>query len=309
LNYTSWTKRLVAVFLAMAVPVVANGIRVYVTIVTSHLTDMRFGPGAEHVTFGKIFFIAVMLGMFWLGRRWHDAAPAQPRWLTAGVARSRTPLKVGRVTAPIAATVALALAPPYHAAFASTLATRAAASADVLRLPPAGRGWTGPDSEVRSWRPAYEPGLQEVHGRYADATRNVDVYAAVYGLGGSSGVEMVSYGNVLYEGERESVPQVTPRRVELPDGHSLDVREVRVPEGEFTWLVWHWYLVGDRPARNDYAVKLLEAMAWLTRGATLERVITLATPDDAGAQLRMQAFADAHGSCLLAGLAGEACAP
>jgi EpsI family protein len=291
------------------VPVVANGIRVYVTILTAHLTDMRFGPGAEHVTFGKIFFIAVMLGMFWLGRRWHDPDPVEPRWLGAGGDRPRAPLRVGRVAAPVAATVALALAPPYHAAFASTLATRAAASADVLRLPPAGPDWTGPDAEARSWRPAYEPGLQEVHGRYADATRNVDVYAAVYALGGSSGVEMVSYGNVLYEGERESVPRVTRRRVYLPGGPSLDVREVLVPEGEFTWLVWHWYLVGDRPVRNDYAVKALEAMAWLTRGATLERVIMLATPNDAGAPSRMQAFADAHATCLLAGLAAETCAP
>jgi EpsI family protein len=285
-------------------------VRVYVTILTAHLTDMRFGPGAEHVTFGKIFFIAVMLGMFWLGRRWHDPDPAESGWLGAAAAeRPRATLSAGRVAAPVAASLALALAPPYHAAFASTLATRAAASADVLHLPPAGPGWTGPDAEVHSWRPAYEPGLQEVHGRYADATRNVDVYAAVYALGGSSGAEMVSYGNVLYEGERESVPRVTRRRIDLPGGQSIEVREVLVPEGDFTWLVWHWYLVGDRPARNDYAVKTLEAMAWLTRGATLERVITLATPNDAGAQSRMQAFADAHATCLLAGLATEACAP
>jgi len=149
--------------------------------------------------------------------------------------------------------------------------------------------------------------LQEVHGRFAGNARHVDVFAAAYGLGGSSGVEMISYGNVLYEGERESVPRVERRQISLPGGRSLNVREVLVPDKGFDWLVWHWYLVGDRPASNDYEVKALEAMAWLTQTAKLERVVTLATSNDDNAQQRLQAFADAHAECLLAGLSPDSC--
>ena len=40
---------------------IANGLRVYFTILVSHLTDMRFGPGTEHVTFGRVFFVLVVM--------------------------------------------------------------------------------------------------------------------------------------------------------------------------------------------------------------------------------------------------------
>lgn len=45
LNYSSWRKRLLCVLAAVMVPVLANGVRVYITIAVSYLTDMRFGPG------------------------------------------------------------------------------------------------------------------------------------------------------------------------------------------------------------------------------------------------------------------------
>jgi EpsI family protein len=309
LNYTSWTKRLIAVLLAVAVPVVANGARVYITIAVSHLTDMRFGPGAEHVTFGKIFFIAVMLGMFWLGRRWHDVAPGEPRWAgDRDVVATGFRLPASRVVAPLAAIALIALAPPYQTAVAASLVTTEGAAANAIRLPPAKPGWTGPVPAGDAWRPAYEPGLHQIRARYSSASGAVDVFGAVYGLGGSAGAEMIAYGNVLYEGERESVPRVEHRRVDLPQGDRLEVREVLVPEGEFTWLVWHWYMVGDRSATNPFVVKGLEALAWLTRGATLERVITLATPNDAQSQQRMQAFADSYAACLSGGFVPEACA-
>jgi exosortase A len=309
LNYTRWSKRLVAVLLAVAVPVIANGIRVYITIAVSHLTDLRFGPGAEHVTFGKVFFIAVMLGMFWLGRRWPDPPAGEPGWLNdLGDRHCVARLPWARVVAPLAAVAALVLAPPYQGAVAASMITSVHAAPGSLRLPAVGTGWTGPDSSARTYRPLYTGGLDEVSARYTSAAGYVDVYGAVYGVGGTASAEMVAYGNVLYEGERELVPYVQPRHVDL-GRRRLDVNEVVVPARESELLVWHWYLVGDRSARIPFAVKGLEALAWLTRGATLERVITLATPNDERARQRLQAFAEANHECLAGGLDPGACGP
>ena len=61
LNYRGWLKRAVCVLAFVVIPVVLNGLRVYFTILVSHLTDMRFGPGTEHRTFGLIFFVVMML--------------------------------------------------------------------------------------------------------------------------------------------------------------------------------------------------------------------------------------------------------
>ena len=62
LNYRGWTKRIVCVAAFLVFPVVLNILRVYVIVVVSYLTEMRFGPGTEHVMFGRIFFVVVMLG-------------------------------------------------------------------------------------------------------------------------------------------------------------------------------------------------------------------------------------------------------
>jgi len=88
LNYVAGKNGCCACWRPVGVPILANGLRVYLTIAVSHLTDMRFGPGAEHVTFAQVFFALVMLGMFWLGRRWQDERPVPPP--VGCRARSRT---------------------------------------------------------------------------------------------------------------------------------------------------------------------------------------------------------------------------
>ena len=48
LTYRGWTKRVLCVAgLPGRSRSLLNGLRVYVTILVSHLTDMRFGPGAS----------------------------------------------------------------------------------------------------------------------------------------------------------------------------------------------------------------------------------------------------------------------
>ncbi len=75
LTYRSWWKRLLSMAAFVVVPIIANGLRVYITIGVSHLTEMDFGPGKEHVTFGRVFFLIVIFAMFWIGRRWRDEEP------------------------------------------------------------------------------------------------------------------------------------------------------------------------------------------------------------------------------------------
>lgn len=307
LNFSSWRKRLVAVVLACAIPVVANALRVYITIGVSHLTDMKFGPGAEHVAFGQVFFIVIMLGTFWVGRRWHDDEPGEPAWDAAPAARRPTlaahlPFACGMV-------VVLA-APFYQAAYARQLQASGAAGTDLVAVPSvAAAGWTRLESAPDAWRPLYRDGLVERQGSYVAATGGrVDAYVAVYGLGTSAGAEMIGYGNVLYAEEKEVVSAATVRRIELA-GETLEVREVLVPDGGRGRLVWHWFVVGDRTSTNPYAVKALEALAWITHEASHERVVTLATRAGVNAAATLEAFAAAHARCVATSFAAEACGP
>ncbi len=171
LNYRGWLKRLTCVAAFIVIPVVLNGLRVYITILVSHLTDMRFGPGTEHVTFGRIFFVVVMLALFWIGRRWHDDVPV--------ASHSEPPYKavdshVGSWTTwwPLALACMVALAgPPFVSASIARAQAQAADHSQLIVMPKLAADWRGPiDSAGQGWRPLYTGGVLEKHVVYDDAT-------------------------------------------------------------------------------------------------------------------------------------------
>jgi exosortase A len=309
LNFTSWKKRALFATAVIAIPVIANGVRVYITIAVSHLTRMQFGPGVEHVTFAQVFFIVVMLLVGWIGLHWRDPDAPMPAWLQAMQPAGTTRRAAAIAWLPAVAAVAiLVAAPPYPEAFAARLRDRMPDATQSVRLPEARDPWRGPVAGEHGWRPLYRNGLAELQGTYRrDETDRVDAFVAVYGLGATVGAEMVSYDNVLFAEEHATVPEVTAYDVGLGDGRSFAVREVRVPTRFGGHLVWHWYMFGDQSVTSPYVVKALEAMAWLTREAATERSVTLATPLDERARERLQAFVAAHTDCVAAGFAAEAC--
>lgn len=309
LTYASWRKRLMFVAAAVVISIIANGVRVYITIAISHLTSMKFGPGVEHVAFARVFFIAVMLLVGWVGLRWRDPAAPMPAWLRASRPADATRLVAAISWLPAVAAVALlAVAPPYHAALATRLRDRMSTATHSVRLPEARDPWRGPVAGEEGWRPLYRRGLVDLEGAYyrGDADR-VGAFVAVYGLGASAGAEMISYENVLFTQEHISVPEVTRHEIDAGRGRSFAVREVRVPARDGNYLVWHWYFLGDRAVMNPFVVKALEALAWVTRDATTERSVMLSTPLDDQARERLQAFVDAHPDCVASGFAAEAC--
>lgn len=306
LFYRGWRKRLLCVAAFVVFPVLLNILRVYLIVLVSYLTEFRFGPGTEHIVFGRVFFLLVILLMFWIGRRWQDpAAPAPGPALRGFGAQSAAWPRWW----PAAAAGALVLAgPPIAADSVADGRELRQSGARLVALPHAAAGWAGPHG-AGPWRPHYQGGLVERQAQYKDASgAPVDVFVAVYGLGTTAGAEMISYGNVVSRNEYGSLAESAQRRLALADGRTLDVREVAVREFGAERLVWHWYVIGERQTPNPYAVKALEALAFVTRATSYERVVTVSTPLDEGARARLEAFLDAHGACVARGFDAEACA-
>ena len=305
LTYSGWRKRLLAVLAFMVIPIVANGVRVYLTILVSYLTDMRFGPGQEHVWFGRVFFVVVMFLLFWIGQRWRDDPKAadftpasQPS--TAPAARDMVPVAV--------AFLALFAGPAYLSDVSARVEARLQAETTQLQLPEGEKGWTGPLKTPGTWKPLYSGGRIERAGAYRESSgASVDVFVGVYGIGTSGGAEMINYNNRIFPDDHKSLGNEVPRAVALPDSSTFLVRERRVADDRGDYLVWYWFMVGDRPLTNPYAVKAEEARAFLGRGAVTERVITLATPAEGDAKGRLERFVADHFACVTAGFAFEAC--
>lgn len=307
LNFRGWRKRLLCVAAFVVIPVVLNGLRVYFTILVSHWTDMRFGPGYEHVTFGRIFFVLMMLALFWIGRRWHDEP--EPAAVVPQPLASARPWTAWW---PLAAAVAVALAgPPFLQGSIARAGARLADTGRLIALPAAAGAWQSSPPGADAWRPLYRGSIVERQVRFqADAAAPVDVFVAVYGLGSTQGGEMISYGNILYADEHKSLQPETRRRVEAGNGvPAFEVREVMVPAAGGAQLVWYWFVVGERPVAGTFTAKALEAASFVTREADSERIVALSTPLDDAARQRLNSFVQAQGRCAVEGFQPGACPP
>jgi len=307
LNFHGWRKRVICVAAFVVVPIVLNGLRVYLTILVSHWTDMRFGPGYEHVTFGRIFFVVIIVLLFWLGRRWHDTDP--PVGHAASIVAN--PVNSWMAWWTLAAACLAALVGPVLLQQSMARAGAALSDTTQLVLWPAGAGsWQGPTSpDSGNWRPLYRGGITERQARYrAPDGMDVDIFVAVYGLGRTQGAEMISYNNMLTTADRKSLsPEIS-----LPagaEGHEITVRELQLEVGAETRLVWYWFVVGQRAVTGTFATKALEAAMVVTGGATDERIVVLSTPADDAARDRLTQFVREHAACVTPGFQGAACGP
>ena len=69
LTFRSLTRRLAFIALSVAVPLVANGVRVYLIVIAAHLSNNSFGAGVDHLVLGWVLYGAVLLALFWIGSR------------------------------------------------------------------------------------------------------------------------------------------------------------------------------------------------------------------------------------------------
>ena len=171
---------------------------------SSHLTDMRFGPGdgARHFR-SRVLLRRGHDGMFWVGRRWRDDAPAgaattrhrprvrpavsHPMWLAALLAAVCDRRRVRSIC---------------RLAMRATETQLADESERAANCPPAPAA--GPDRLTRTRRVATAVSAARwIERRALPLTRRLGGWTsivAVYGIGTTGGAEMISFGNRMFAG-------------------------------------------------------------------------------------------------------------
>lgn len=193
LCFRSWKRRLLFMAAAIAIPILANGIRAWGTIYIAHLTSADFAVGFDHIFYGWIFF-AVVIGLVmaagWpffdrkVNDPWFDPERLQPPDAIPG---STTALV--RAAAAILLVVALPLA-------WSTAVASAGTQAAPRQIPlPFVQGWTRmPADSGRPWQPHFAGADALRLGRYRNARgQEVDLAIAVFARQ-EEGRELVGYG-------------------------------------------------------------------------------------------------------------------
>ena len=78
LVYRQWGHRLAFLGAAALVPLAANGVRVYTTILLDHYGASRLVSGMEHYLYGVLIFTIVMAVLFVTCGRWREDLPPPP---------------------------------------------------------------------------------------------------------------------------------------------------------------------------------------------------------------------------------------
>lgn len=292
--YQSWFRRCTFVLVSFFVPILANGLRAFGSVLLGHLTNNTFGKGVEHFISGWLGFGVVMFVVFWLGLKWRDTAGSEsatcgqpaPSSAKFGTAEEKTRrgsvpslTRVGLTAC--SGVLLLALAPLSvqtlsHQAMVPVVLPLAAPS---VTLP-----WEAMPQYAGKWVPHFVGADAEVTQSYRYDAQQVHVYLGYYSHS-RQGKELISRMNSLVDGEYWALLTEGDREV-VVDGQPLQVHESHIRAGQQTRVVWSWYWVAGEFIANPYVAKLLQAKARLFGEAYGSAVIALGTdydgqPDDA----------------------------
>jgi exosortase A len=191
LCYTSAVRRAVFVAMAVAIPILANGVRAFGTIWIAETTDTHFAEGMDHVIYGWFFFAFVIALTIAAGWRFFDRKAGDP-WFDPDILQPvHVPGPKSLLVRTAAAAVAIAAMAPLWPAAIASVGTRPAPADFVL---PEVKGWTRVPGTGRPWQPHFAGADLIRMGRYRSAAgQEADLAIAVFARQ-QEGKELIAYG-------------------------------------------------------------------------------------------------------------------
>lgn len=298
LMFSRWWKRVGFVLLAIIAPVIANGLRVYFTILIGEIWGVQYASGTDHMIFGWQFFGTVLVLLLLVGWFFRDRlVPGDKRVPSnAPVAGSRTLLWP--------AALALLVVGPLSAASIE----RVPAPEAVQLSSPSLAGWSATEAMQSGWQPEFQGAAGQFRLSYRSLADGaiVEVFHAVYTGKPRRGHNLITYGNNVYDPEQSQTLAAAKRRVELADGAAIAARELRLAGVDTSpRLVWYWYCVDARCTASSVLTKMSQAWDVLRGRSPRSSVWALSSPIDHGDVAKARTHLDAFARGLsLSGMEG-----
>jgi len=287
LMYRLWWKRVLFVLLAAVVPIIANGLRVYFTVLIGDTWGLKYATGTDHMIFGWQFFGTVLVLLLLAGWFFRD------RFVAREATSIRDDKPAGaRAVVWVAVLAALVAGPVLAAGLAAATPSEA-----VHLTAPTLAGWSGPHAPSDDWRPTFEGAAGEVRASYRSALHGEEtsLFHAVYTGKPRRGHSLITYGNNMFDPDKAHILASAPHHVELAGGASVTARELRLVDAEGPRLVWYWYCVDLRCTASPVLTKLLQAWDVLRGGDPRSSVwafsARVANGDEAQTRADLRAFA------------------
>ena len=284
LNYRSLYRRWAFVGVSIAVPIVANWLRAYLTVMLGHLSNNKLAVGADHLVYGWLFFGIVIVLMFAIGGRWSEPdSPDRPA-LAAGNETSSPARPPWRV---VAAAALIALLP--HLAVQSIARMDSPGQPGIAPIAPAG-GWRLMEGRIADWKPAFTGAAAELNRTYcAGQGRDVGLYIGYYRHQDYER-KLISSENVLVTTKDRQWAQTASGSQTLDvAGAPVEFRTARLrgspspdwPAGK-RLVVWQTYWISGTLTSIDSRAKALAALHRLLGHGDDAAVIIVYAPEAEG---------------------------
>lgn len=254
LCFRSPLRRAVFILVSILVPILANGIRAWGTVMVAFQTSVEYAVGFDHIVYGGIFFAAVMALVIGLGWPFFDRKVGDP-WFAPGDLQPMVPADSrSRLPAMAFTCLVVAAAPILWLGVAASQAPSLPSQIGLPDVPDWERVAAVP---TRPWTPGYAGAERVVIGHYRAADGSMVDLAVVAFARQRPGAELIGAGQGAAGTGWAKTADLPPP----PNGKAERLMGEEVVREALTF-----YRIGERLTGNDLAVKIETVRARLGGG-------------------------------------------
>lgn len=259
LTYHNFTRRLIFIAFSIVVPIIANGMRAYLIVMTGHLSDMQLAVGVDHLIYGWIFFGLVMLLLFWIGSFWRedhlDDTVSVKNLSRISPESSSISLKSTLGMAGLVVMVAT-IWPVYLGYLNSSVDVRSMPEISVVD--PSGK-WEVNPTPLTNWVPSYSGSPRQFSGHFYRDNKHIGLYVTYY-RNQNQDNKLVSSTNVLVKDHDNEWRNVDSSRQNLLLGtEELTVNQNHLQSRARKFLIWRWFWLAGHETASPYVAKMFQA--------------------------------------------------
>lgn len=272
LNYNGWRKRVIFMLLALAIPLVANGLRAFGIVMIAHASGMKLATGVDHLVYGWLFFGLVIFVMFWVGGRFADKAPANSDDV------STVSDSVGNASTVILSLlgIVLILMGPATLSWLKSGSIPDTANQEVV-LPEALNGWQMLDDQPDgNWLTPNFPGHSRMHRALYRSKANEIEFLSTHYFGQTQDAELINSENRVFDPEQWDQVRRDSTIVTMTSGIEIPVEIVSLMGDGREYRIWQWYLVDEREVTSSIKAKLLETWGLVRRDSSGSHLFSFA---------------------------------
>jgi exosortase A len=298
LSFKSTLRRAIVMIMAVVFPVVANGIRAWGIIALAYVSDNKIATGVDHILYGWVFFVLVMLLFMAACWKFADRPVSMAAIDLTTFKRSKAQVPPQRWLLAAMGLLAIVLG---TISYSNVMRTRPATMSAPTLAFGAISGWSASDHADRiEYAPVFKNASAEKVQLLSDGEgRFIQVYMAVYDRQ-SEDREMVAYGNGVFQKATDETDDWvwTDNMVPPPLKSAPAPYAVTAYKYETVRDIWQWYYVNGKILTNPSAAKFEAAKSRLFGGRTDAATLVISTEraqTKSSNEAHLQKFADALG--------------